>query len=47
MRIALPSYPLPAVHLTAIWAFTVTQTVFALREGNPKFLVVRGSTART
>ena len=40
----LPSYRVRAVHLTAVWAYAVSQPVFSLIEGNPEFLVVRGST---
>jgi len=40
----LPSYPLRAVHLTAVWAYAVSQPIFSLLEGNPEFLVVRGAT---
>jgi len=40
----LPSYPLRALHLVAIWAYAVSQPVFALLQGNPEFLVVRGAT---
>jgi hypothetical protein len=43
-KIALPSYPLRAVHLVTVWAYAVSQPVFALLEANPEFLVVRGST---
>ena len=42
--IALPSYPARIAHLTALWAFGVTQPVFSMLQGNPEFLVVRGST---
>jgi len=41
---ALPSYRLRAVHLTAVWAYAVSQPIFALLQGNPEFLVVRGAT---
>ena len=41
---ALPSYPLRAVHLVAVWAYAVSQPIFALLQGNPEFLVVRGAT---
>ena len=40
----LPSYPLRAVHLTAVWAYAVSQPIFSLLQGNPEFLVVRGAT---
>jgi Sulfatase len=43
-KLALPSYPLRAVHLIAVWAYAVSQPVFSLLEANPDFLVVRGST---
>jgi hypothetical protein len=43
-KVALPSYPLRAVHLVAVWAYAVSQPVFSLLEANPEFLVVRGST---
>ena len=43
-KLALPSYPLRAVHLVAAWAYAVSQPVFSLLEANPEFLVVRGST---
>jgi hypothetical protein len=42
--LVLPSYPLRAVHLIAVWAYAVSQPVFSLLEANPEFLVVRGST---
>ena len=40
----LDSYRVRAVHLVALWAYAVSQPVFSLLEGNPEFLVVRGST---
>jgi hypothetical protein len=40
----LPSYPLRAVHLTAVWAYAVSQPIFSLLEGNPEFLAVRAAT---
>jgi hypothetical protein len=44
MTAALPSYPVRFVHLTAIWAFGVTQPVLALVDGNPDLLLARGAT---
>jgi hypothetical protein len=41
--LGLPSYPLRAVHLLAVWAYAVSQPIFSLLEANPEFLVVRGS----
>jgi hypothetical protein len=32
------------LHLVALWAFGVSQPVFALIDANPEFLVVRGAT---
>ena len=40
----LPSYPWRVAHLAALWAYGVAQPVFSMLEGNPEFLVVRGST---
>jgi len=40
----LPRYRIRAVHLTVVWAFAVSQPVFSMLEGNPEFLVRRGST---
>jgi hypothetical protein len=40
----LGSYRVRAVHLTAIWAYGVSQPVFSLIEGNASFLVLRDST---
>lgn len=45
MKRALPSFPLRAVHLVAVWAYAVSQPVFSLLHGNPEFLAVRGSTS--
>jgi hypothetical protein len=44
LKTALPSYPLRAVHLVAVWAYAVSQPVYSLLQANPEFLVVRGST---
>jgi hypothetical protein len=44
VSVELPSYRLRAVHLVAVWAYGVSQPVFALLEGNPEFLAVRGLT---
>jgi Sulfatase len=40
----LPSYPARFAHLAALWAYGVSQPVFSMLDGNPEFLVVRGST---
>ncbi len=40
----LPSYPFRFVHLVAVWAYAVSQPVFSMLDGNPEFLVIRGST---
>ncbi len=37
------SYRLRALHLCALWAYGVSQPVFSLLQGNPEFLVARGS----
>lgn len=42
--VTLPTYRMRAVHLTAVWAYAVSQPVFALLQGNPEFLVLRGFT---
>jgi hypothetical protein len=42
-KLALPAYPLRALHLVAVWAYAVSQPVFSLLDANPEFLVVRGS----
>ena len=44
MTAALPSYRARFVHLTAIWAYSVTQPVLALVDGNPDLLLARGAT---
>jgi hypothetical protein len=40
----LPSYRIRLVHLTAVWAFGVSQPVFALIGGNPDLLLSRDAT---
>ena len=40
----LPSYPFRFVHLVAVWSYAVSQPVFSMLDGNPEFLVIRGST---
>ena len=42
-ELRLPSYPWRLAHLAALWAFGVSQPVFSMLQGNPEFLVVRGS----
>jgi hypothetical protein len=44
MTTALPSYRVRFVHLTAVWAYGVTQPVFALIDGNPDLLLHRDAT---
>ena len=44
MTLALPPLRWRATHLAALWAFGVAQPVFSMLQGNPEFLVVRGST---
>ena len=40
----LPSFPWRLAHLAALWAYGVAQPTFSMLQGNPEFLVVRGST---
>ena len=40
----LPQYRWRFAHLVALWAYGVSQPVFAMLKGNPEFLVVRAST---
>jgi hypothetical protein len=44
MTVALPRYRVRLLHLTAVWAYGVTQPVFALIDGNPDLLVSRDVT---
>ena len=44
MTVALPSYRIRFVHLTAVWAYGVSQPVFALIDGNPDLLLSRDAT---
>ncbi len=37
------SYGVRGLHLAALWAYGVSQPTFSLLQGNPEFLVVRGS----
>ena len=41
---SLPSFPWRLAHLAALWAYGVAQPTFSMLQGNPEFLVVRGST---
>ena len=40
----LDSYPTRAVHMTALWAYGVTQPIFSFVNGNPELLALRGAT---
>ena len=40
----LPQYRWRFAHLVALWAYGVSQPVFAMLKSNPEFLVVRAST---
>jgi sulfatase-like protein len=42
MTAGLPRYRSRLVHLTAVWAYGVSQPVFALIDGNPELLLSRG-----
>jgi len=44
MTAALPCYRVRLVHLTAIWAYGVSQPMLALVDGNPDLLLARGAT---
>ena len=44
MPVGLPPYRWRAAHLAALWGYGIAQPVFSMLEGNPEFLVVRGST---
>ena len=44
MNPPLPSYRLRAVHLTAVWAYAVSQPIFSMLDANPEFVLVRGAT---
>ena len=44
MTVALPRYRVRFLHLTAVWAYGVTQPVLALIDGNPDILVSRDPT---
>ena len=39
----LDPYPIRAVHLTALWAYGVTQPVFSFVDGNPELLALNGA----
>lgn len=43
MTSALPRYRTRFLHLTAVWAYGVTQPVLALVDGNPDLLISRGA----
>ncbi len=43
-EIAELSYPARVAHLTAVWAFSVSQPIFSLLGANPEFMVVRRAT---
>ncbi len=42
MTAELPRYRSRLVHLTAVWAYGVSQPVFVLIDGNPELLLSRG-----
>jgi Sulfatase len=44
MSLALPRYRVRFLHVTAIWAYGVSQPVFALVGGNPDLLIARNAT---
>jgi hypothetical protein len=44
MKAVSSSYVVRFAQLSALWAYAVTQPVFSLLDGNPEFLVVRGTT---
>ena len=44
MTAELPRYRSRLVHLTAIWAYGVSQPIFVLVDGNPELLLTRGLT---
>jgi hypothetical protein len=44
MTAELPRYRARLVHLTAVWAYGVSQPVFVLIDGNPEMLLSRGLT---
>ena len=43
MTAGLPRYRVRLLHLTAIWAYGVTQPVLALVDGNPDLVITRGA----
>ena len=44
MTAALPSYRFRLLHLTAVWAYAVSQPIFALVDGNPDLILSRDAT---
>ena len=44
MSLALPRYRVRFLHLTAVWAYGVSQPVFSLIHGNPDLLIERDET---
>ena len=42
MTTELPRYRSRLVHLTAVWAYGVSQPIFVLIDGNPELLLSRG-----
>ena len=44
MTLTLPSYRIRFLHLTAVWAYAVSQPVFALIDGNPDIILSRDAT---
>jgi hypothetical protein len=44
MKLALPRYRVRLLHLTAIWAYGVTQPMLAIIDGNPDLLLSRDAT---